>query len=81
VGYVKTNGPGEIKVAVAPDFKLQPGEWRWEGKTWLAMPPSETTNGDLNELVFAIDNAVRSPLVTAEIKDAFLRLKAFLAGK
>ena len=78
---METNGPGEIKVAVAPDFNLQPGEWRWDGKTWVAMPPSETSNGELNELVFAVDNAVRSPLVTAELKDVLLGLKAFLAGR
>ncbi|HKY07370.1 MAG TPA: hypothetical protein VJQ55_03975 [Candidatus Binatia bacterium] len=82
VGYVSANGPGEIKIPVAHDFNLKPGEWRWDGKNWAALPtPTETANGELNELVFAIDNAVRSPLVTAEIKDVLLRLKAFLATK
>lgn len=81
VGYVSANAPGEIKIPVAHDFNRKPGEWRWDGKTWVAMPPAETANGELNELAFAIDDAVRSPLVAAEIKDVLLKLKKYLASQ
>src|ERR1044071_6041781 len=78
VGYVNTNAPGEIKIPVPADFKLTPGQWRWDGKSqaWVAVPP-ETTSGvsDLNDLAFAIDNAVSSPAVPAEIKAVLLQLK------
>ena len=82
VGYVEMNGPGEIKIPVAGDFSLKPGEWRWDGKTWAALPTvSETVSLDLNDLAFAIDDAVRSPLVAAEIKDVLLKLKKYLGSK
>ncbi|MGH7853943.1 MAG: hypothetical protein ACREP3_10910 [Candidatus Binatia bacterium] len=82
VGYVKVNGPGEIKVPVAEDFSLKPGEWRWDGKTWAAMPTfSDAATADLNDLAFAIDNAVSSPLVPAEVKDVLLKLKKYLGSK
>jgi hypothetical protein len=62
VGYVETNAPGEIKIPVARDFSLKPGEWRWDGKTWAATPTfSDAATADLNDLAFAIDNAVSSP--------------------
>jgi hypothetical protein len=36
---------------------------------------------DLNDLAFAIDNAVSFPLVPAEVKDVLLKLKKYLASK
>jgi hypothetical protein len=82
VGYVEKNAPGEVKMSVPSDFKLTPGEWRWDGKTWIAMPAfSDAATADLNDLAFAIDNAVNSPLVPAEVKDVLLKLKKFLASK
>jgi hypothetical protein len=82
VGYVEKNAPGEVKMSVPSDFKLTPGEWRWEGKTWIAMPTfSDATTAELNDLAFAIDNAVSSPLVPAEVKDILLKLKKYLGSK
>jgi len=82
VGYVEKNAPGEVKMTVPSDFKLTPGEWRWDGKTWTALPTvSETVSLDLNDLAFAIDNAVSSPLVPAEVKDVLLKLKKYLGSK
>ncbi|GEM_PF-2631059 len=83
VGYVNANAPGEIKIPVPADFKLTPGQWRWDGKSqaWVAVPP-ETSSGvsDLNDLAFAIDNAVSSPAVPAELKTVLLRLKKVLGN-
>jgi hypothetical protein len=44
--------------------------------------PPETTSGvsDLNDLAFAIDNAVSSPAVPAEIKAVLLQLKKVLGN-
>jgi hypothetical protein len=82
VGYVEKNSPGEIKIPVTSDFTLKPGEWKWDGKSWVAVPPTEDpASVDLQDLVFSIDDAVRSPLVTAEIKDVLLKRKKFLANK
>jgi len=82
VGYVEKNAPGEVKMSVPSDFRLTPGEWRWEGKTWIAMPTfSDATTAELNDLAFAIDNAVSSPLVPAEVKDVLLKLKKYLGSK
>lgn len=82
VGYVETNAPGEIKIPVARDFSLKPGEWRWDGKTWAATPTfSDAATADLNDLAFAIDNAVSSPVVPAEVKDVLLKLKKYLGSR
>jgi hypothetical protein len=42
---------------------------------------SDAATADLNDLAFAIDNAVSSPLVPAEVKDVLLKLKKYLASK
>ena len=80
VGYVEANAPGDIKIAVPDNFAMKPGEWKWENGKWAANPPAvDASTDELQELVFSIDNAVRSPLVAAELKDVLLRLKKILA--
>ena len=79
VGYVQTNAPGEIKIAVPADFALKPGEARWNGSSWVAVSPNtEPAALDLQDLAFSIDNAVSSPLVPQEIKDVLIKLKKVL---
>lgn len=46
-----------------------------------APPVIDPVISDLNDLAFSIDNAVRSPLVTAELKDVLLKLKKFLGNR
>ena len=82
VGYVEANAPGQIKIPVARDFILKPEEWRWNNKTWTALPPvSETASLELDDLAFAIDNAASSRSIPAEIKDVLLKLKRYLGSK
>jgi hypothetical protein len=79
VGYVETNAVGDIKVAVPDNFALKPGEWRWNGSSWVAYTPSpDPTATELQDLLFSIDNAVSSPLVPQEIKDVLIKLKKVL---
>lgn len=81
VGYVEKNAPGEIKIPVPADFNLSPGEWRWDGKTWVALPtPVDPVLVDLQELSFSIDKAVSSPAVQADLKEVLLRLKKVLVN-
>ncbi len=82
VGYVDANAPGDIKMAVPDNFAMRPGEWKWSNGKWVANPPAVDASAlELQELVFSIDNAVRSPLVAPELKDVLLKLKQMLAPK
>ena len=38
-GFVETNSPGEIKVPVSEDFALEPGNYRWDGATFIPHTP------------------------------------------
>ena len=79
VGYVQMNGPGEIRIPVATNFNLKPGEWRWDGRIWAAAPlPADPTSLDLVDLAFAIDAAVASKDVAPEVKIVLLKLKNIL---
>ena len=79
VGYTDTNAPGDIKIPVPANFNLQPGQWKWNGSTWVAAAPGvDQSSFDLTNLAIAIDNAVSSSKVPAEIKDVLLKLKKVL---
>ena len=79
VGYVEANAPGDIKIAVPANFALKPGEWQWNGSTWVAYTPApDPVTTELQDLAFSIDNAVSSPLVAPEIKDVLIKLKKVL---
>lgn len=49
-GYV-TPAPGEISRAVAEDFRLEPGLWKWDGGAWIPRarprPPKDIDRDDL----------------------------------
>ena len=34
-GFVETNNPGDIRVAVADDFALEPLKWAFVGDEWV----------------------------------------------
>jgi hypothetical protein len=79
VGYTETNSPGDIKIPVPANFKLKPGDWKWNGTGWVANPPAaDQTLLDLNDLAYSIDKAVASTNVPAEIKEVLLKLKTIL---
>ena len=59
---------------------MKPGEWKYSNGKWVANPPAvDPSTLELQELVFSIDSAVRSPLVASELKDVLLKLKQILA--
>ena len=79
VGYTESNSPGDIKIPVPANFKLKPGEWKWNGSGWVANPPApDPTLLEINDLAYSIDKAVASANVPAEIKEVLLRLKTIL---
>jgi hypothetical protein len=38
-GYAAGNEPGDVALDVPEQFALEPGRWRWDGKTWVAFTP------------------------------------------
>jgi hypothetical protein len=75
VGYVEANGAGDIKIPVATNFNLKPGEWKWDGKNWTAVTlPLDP----LTDLAFAIDAALAAPNVAPEVKIVLLKLRNVL---
>ncbi len=81
VGYVEANVAGEVKIPVPADIEITPGQSRWDGKNWVTdRAAADPALLDLQELAFAIDKAVSSPVVPAEVKDVLMRLKKVLAN-
>ena len=67
-------------MAVPDNFAMKPGEWKYSNGKWVANPLSvDAFTLELQELVFSIDSAVRSPLIALELKDVLLKLKKIFA--
>lgn len=50
-GYAEANESDDVKMAVADDFDLEPGRWRWDGRAWVPVTPAPATDEELGELL------------------------------
>lgn len=71
-GFVETNEPGQTRLAVAEEFNLEPGRWRWTGSAWVPQTPPPTRE---QRLRVAIDQALADPAVPQRIKDVLQALR------
>ena len=68
-GFVTTNAPGDIQHPEDDAFNLEPGRWRWDGSTWVAVPPAPPS---VHPLITKIDATLESSLIPQVLKDLLL---------
>ena len=66
-GFTQANRPGDGVVEVVDSFDLRPGDWRWDGVTWVpyVRPKPDTP------LVTALRNAISSTSTPAAVRAVF----------
>ena len=78
-GYVERNRPGDVRVAVASGFNLEPHRWRWTGTQWAPFVPAPTPEeARLMALRTHVDAVLADPVVPPKLKDVLNAIKDFL---
>jgi hypothetical protein len=73
-GFVETNDPGDVKMAVAEDFNLTPGQWKWDGSAWVPFTPPPLTDAEK-------DAQLQGHVDGNKVLAAIVRWQATLHGK